>query len=144
MKKIFLFLFCTMFLLQGCERQKEGEAVELTPQEVIARLQDTNQNSFMLYVTSENCYSCEEYEKVIQEIQDETPFEMYYVVLDLNEEDEDIVTAFEELQIFTGDIQVLPTTYYFYQGGLTSDNKKEGYLEKRDLVSWLNSLHLLH
>lgn len=144
MKKIFLFLFCTMFLLQGCERQKEGEAVELTPQEVITRLQDTNQNSFMLYVTSENCYSCEEYEKVIQEIQDETPFEMYYVVLDLNEEDEDIVTAFEELQIFTGDIQVLPTTYYFYQGGLTSDNKKEGYLEKRDLVSWLNSLHLLH
>lgn len=144
MKKIFLFLFCTMFLLQGCERQKEGEAVELTPQEVIARLQDTNQNSFMLYVTSENCYSCEEYEKVIQEIQDETPFEIYYVVLDLNEEDEDIVTAFEELQIFTGDIQVLPTTYYFYQGGLTSDNKKEGYLEKRDLVSWLNSLHLLH
>lgn len=144
MKKIFLFLFCTMFLLQGCERQKEGEAVELTPQEVIARLQDTNQNSFMLYVTSENCYSCEEYEKVIQEIQDETPFEIYYVVLDLNEEDEDIVTSFEELQIFTGDIQVLPTTYYFYQGGLTSDNKKEGYLEKRDLVSWLNSLHLLH
>ena len=144
MKKIFLFLFCTMFLLQGCERQTEGEAVELTPQEVIARLQDTNQNSFMLYVTSENCYSCEEYEKVIQEIQDETPFEIYYVVLDLNEEDEDIVTAFEELQIFTGDIQVLPTTYYFYQGGLTSDNKKEGYLEKRDLVSWLNSLHLLH
>lgn len=144
MKKIFLLLFCTMFLLQGCSQQEEGKTVELTPKEVIARLQDTKQNSFMLYVTSENCYSCEEYEKVIQEVQEETPFDIYCVVLDLNEEDKEKQSAFEELQIITGDIQVLPTTYYFYQGGLTSDNKKEGYLEKRDLVSWLNSLHLLH
>lgn len=144
MKIILILLFCTMFLLQGCNQQTKGEAVELTPEEVIARLRDTEQNSFMLYVTSENCYSCEEYEKVIQEVQDETPFDIYYVVLDLNEEDKDTISAFEELQIITGDIQALPTTYYFYQGGLTSDNKKEGYLEKRDLVSWLNSLHLLH
>lgn len=144
MKKILLFLFCTVFLLQGCSSQTKEEPIELTPEEVIARLQDTKQNTFMLYVTSENCYSCEEYEKVIQEVQEETPFEIYYVVLDLNEEDKDTISAFEELQIITGDIESLPTTYYFYQGGLTSDNKKEGYLEKRDLVSWLNSLHLIH
>ena len=41
MKKILLCLFCTMFLLQGCSKNHEGEPVELTAQEVLVRLQDS-------------------------------------------------------------------------------------------------------
>lgn len=143
MKKLIVFLFCSMLLLQGCGGNDGKEPIELTPQEVLARLQDTKQNSFMLYITSDNCYSCEEYEKVVQEIEEQTPFEIYYLKMDLNEEDADIQSAMDELQITTGNIQSLPTTYYFYQGGLLPENKKEGYLEKKDLQKWLNDLHLL-
>lgn len=74
MKKVLLCLFCMMFFLQGCGKDHEGEPIELTPQEVLVRLQDPKKNSFMLYITSDNCYSCDEYEKVIQEIEEETPF----------------------------------------------------------------------
>lgn len=68
MKKVLLSLLCAIFLLQGCSKQNEGEPIELTAQEVLVRLQDPKKNSFMLYITSENCYSCDEYEKIIQEI----------------------------------------------------------------------------
>ena len=129
MKKVLLCLFCMMFFLQGCGKDHEGEP---------------KKNSFMLYITSDNCYSCDEYEKVIQEIEEETPFEIYYLKMDTNEEDTDIKQAVEELQITTGKIQSLPSTFYFYQGSLLPENSKEGYLEKKDLLKWLNDLHLLH
>ena len=116
----------------------------MTPQEVLVRLQDPKKNSFMLYITSDNCYSSDEYEKVIQEIEEETPFEIYYLKMDTNEEDTDIKQAVEELQITTGKIQSLPSTFYFYQGSLLPENSKEGYLEKKDLLKWLNDLYLLH
>ena len=144
MKKILLCLVCTMFLLQGCSKNQEGEPIELTAQEVLVRLQDSKKNSFMLYITSDNCYSCDEYEKVIQEIEEETPFEIYYLKMDTNEEDTDVKQVIEELQITTGKIQSLPSTFYFYQGSLLPENRKEGYLEKKDLLKWLNDLHLLH
>lgn len=144
MKKVLLCLFCTMLLLQGCSKNNEGEPIELTAQEVLVRLQDPKKNSFMLYITSDSCYSCDEYEKVIQEIEEETPFEIYYLKIDTNEEDSDVKQAVEELQITTGKVQSLPSTFYFYQGSLLPENKKEGYLEKKDLLKWLNDLHLLH
>ena len=144
MKKVLLCLFCMMFFLQGCGKDHEGEPIELTAQEVLVRLQDPKKNSFMLYITSENCYSCDEYEKIIQEIEEETPFEIYYLKMDTNEEDTDVKRSLEELQITTGNIQSLPSTFYFYQGSLLPENKKEGYLEKKDLLKWLNDLHLLH
>ena len=97
MKKVLLCLFCMMFFLQGCGKDHEGEPIELTPQEVLVRLQDPKKNSFMLYITSDNCYSCDEYEKVIQEIEEETPFEIYYLKMDTNEEDTDIKQAVEKM-----------------------------------------------
>lgn len=144
MKKVLLSLLCAIFLLQGCSKQNEGEPIELTAQEVLVRLQDPKKNSFMLYITSENCYSCDEYEKIIQEIEEETPFEIYYLKMDTNEEDTDVKRSLEELQITTGNIQSLPSTFYFYQGSLLPENSKEGYLEKKDLLKWLNDLYLLH
>ena len=83
MKKVLLSLLCAIFLLQGCSKQNEGEPIELTAQEVLVRLQDPKKNSFMLYITSENCYSCDEYEKIIQEIEEETPFEIYYLKIQM-------------------------------------------------------------
>ena len=100
-----------MFLLQGCSKNHEGEPIELTAQEVLVRLQDSKKNSFMLYITSDNCYSCDEYEKVIQEIEEETPFEIYYLKMDTNEEDTDVKQVIEELQITAGKIQSLPFTF---------------------------------
>ena len=146
LKKVFLCMTCALFLVisNGCNTKQEGKPIELTPGEVLAKLQNNKQNSFLLYLTSEDCYSCEQYEKVIESIEDETPFEIYYLTIDLNETDKDIKNTMEELEITTGDLQELPTTYYFYQGNLLPENKKEGYLEKKDLIKWLKDLHILH
>lgn len=146
LKKVFLCITCALLLVigHGCSSKEKGKPIELTPSEVLARLQDNKQNSFLLYLTSDNCYSCEQYEKVIEEVEKETPFEIYYVSIDINNTDKDIKNALEELEITTGDIQALPTTYYFYQGSLLPENKKEGYLEKKDLIKWLKDLHILH
>ena len=132
-----------MFFLQGCGKDHEGEPIELTPQEVLVRLQDPKRIPSCC-ISPDNKYSCDEYEKVIQEREEKTPFEIYYLKMDTNEEDTDIKQAVEELQITTGKIQSLPSTFYFYQGSLLPENSKEGYLEKKDLLKWLNDLHLLH
>lgn len=67
----------------------------------------------MLYITSDNCYSCDEYEKVIQEIEEKTPFEIYYLKMDTNEEDTDIKQAVEELQITTGKFKACRQPFTF-------------------------------
>lgn len=146
MLKKLLLTICCAFLISGCslwEKEKD-EPIELTPFEVLEKLQDAKQNSFLLYLTMDNCYSCEEYQKVIDELEREQPFEIYYLKIDADETDEDTKKALEELKITTGDYYNLPMTYYFYQGSLLPENVKDGYMEKKDLKKWLENLHILH
>ena len=77
-------------------------------------------------------------------MEDETPFEVYYTHIDLTNVDPQMQKSLEELKVTIGDIEQLPTTYYFYQGSLLDENKKPGYMEKKDLITWLKNLHIIH
>lgn len=142
MKKI-ICLCMTLLLLSGCSLlRKNDEPIQLSPQEVINKLQDEKQNSFLLYLTTSDCYTCEEYETVVEALKEESDFDIYYVKIDLNEDDMRVKSALDELNITIGDYTTLPMTYYFYQGSLLPENRKEGYIEKDDYRQWLKELHL--
>ena len=142
MKKV-LCICLTLLLLSGCSlMRKDSDPIKLTPQEVINKLQDEKQNSFLLYLTTSNCYTCEEYERVVAELEEESTFDIYYVTIDLDEDDSKVTSALDEFNITIGDYTSLPMTYYFYQGSLLPENKKEGYIEKDDYRQWLKELHL--
>ncbi|MEG0329832.1 MAG: thioredoxin family protein [Longicatena sp.] len=143
MKKI-LCILCCLFLITGCSTsEKIVKPIKLTPREVLNKLQDTKQNSFLMYLTMDDCYTCEEYEKMIKEVQKTTPFDIYYIKLKLNETDKEILSDLSELNITIGDYTSLPTTFYFYQGSLLPENKREGYIEKKDFTKWLKDLRIL-
>ena len=144
MRKVILILGM-IFLLCGCSEEKViDHPQELSVNEVLTKLNSEKSDSFLLYLTSDNCYSCEEYEKVIEDLEEEEPFEIYYLKIDLEENDEATLQAMRELDVTIGDIKELPTTYYFYQGNLLKENCKLVYLNKEELREWLKSLHILH
>lgn len=143
MKKIICIL-CCVFLVCGCSfGSEQGEPIELTPREALNKLQNEKENSFMLYITTENCYTCEEYRSVVEEIQESMPFDIYYITLDMDVKDSTTKADLEELNVTIGDYQSLPTTYYFYQGTLLPENKRDGYIEKADFITWLKALRIL-
>lgn len=143
MRKIICVCLC-LLMLSGCSLlHQEGDPIELTPQEVINKLQDEKQNSFLLFLTTKDCYACSEYVNVVEELEEESHFDIYYVDIDLQEDDKKVKSALEELGITIGNYSTLPMTYYFYQGTLLPENRKEGYIEKKDYRKWLKELRLM-
>lgn len=143
MKKIILIMLMVCFLA-ACSSSSKKEPIEISAEQVLEKLNDEKQNSFLLYIISEDCYACDEFQKVIEEVEQLQPFEVYYLRINLNEKDKDVKKAMEELKVTTGKLQQLPTSYYFYQGSLLAENVKEGYIEKKDMIAWLKNLHILH
>lgn len=135
----------TVLMLSGClsTHEKKGEPIEVSARQVVDRLQNQKKDSFLLYITTDNCYSCEEYTKVIQELQDIKPFDIYELHINLKEKDEDVKEALSELEVVIGDYSTFPMTFYFYKGNLQSENIKAGYIEKEDYEKWLKDLHIL-
>ena len=140
MKKI-LAIFSCMFLflsVTGCNASKQdGGIMETSASEVLKKLQ-RDDNSFLLFLTTDKCYSCDEYMKMLEKIQEEQVFDIYYVVID--DEDED---KLEELKIITGDYTDLPMTYYFNKGELSADNIKKSYIEPDQFKEWMNQLGIM-
>lgn len=143
MKRIMLAML-VLVLCTSCSILDKKGPIELSIPEVLERLNNENTDSFLLYIQTDNCYSCEEYEKVIDAVEKETPFDVYYTYIDLTQTDPQMKKDLEELKVTIGDIEQLPTTYYFYQGSLLDENKKPGYMEKKDLITWLKNLHIIH
>lgn len=143
MKKV-ICVFISLFMMTGCTlKQKDANPIELTPQEVIDKIKDDKQNTFLLYLTSDDCYTCQQYTKVVKELEKESHFDIFYLKINPNEKDRDTKAALDELNIMIGNYTELPMTYYFYQGTLLPENKKEGYIEKSDFHKWLRELHLM-
>lgn len=140
-----LILIAVLFLLTSCifDNEIKTEPIELSAREAVEMLQNSKQNSFLLYLRTESCYSCDVYEEIIRDVQETGPFEIYYINVKLNEEDEVTNNAMQELNVTMGAYNELPTTFYFYQGALLPENKKEGYLEKEVLTEWLKNLQIL-
>ena len=144
MKKMMCAILTTL-MLSGCfgSSQTKGEPIEVSAREVVDRLQNQKKDSFLLYITTDNCYSCDEYKKVIEELQDIKPFDIYELHINLKEEDEDVKEALSELEVVIGDYTAFPMTYYFYKGNLQPENIKAGYIEKGDYEKWLKDLRIL-
>ena len=133
-----------LYLMTGCSFVASNTGIkEVDVFDVIDMLANENENSFLLYLETDNCYSCEEYEKVIEELLEDNAFRIYVMKVNIEENDEDVQNAIEELKVTTGPIEELPTTYYFYQGNLLAENIKEGYQEKEDLETWLKNLQII-
>lgn len=137
MKKIMTIFccLCLFFTLAGCDTaiNKTG-IIKTSATEILKKLQ-RDDNTFLLFLTTDKCYSCDEYMKMLENMQIEQPFDIYYVVID--EEDTD---KLEELKITTGDYTDLPMTYYFNKGELSPDNIKKSYIEPDQFREWLTQL----
>ncbi len=129
---------CTMlFLLSACSSAGSESMKKTTAEEVIRRMQIDGENSFLLVLTANNCYSCDEYAKVVEQLESEKEFDLYYI--DVDNEDED---KLEELKITLGDVDTLPMTYYFDEGVLKQDNIKRNYIELETYREWLKLLKI--
>lgn len=135
MKKILIAL--CIILLTGCSSSGNGTMEKTTADEVIKRLQRTDDNSFLLVLTTTNCYSCDEYKKVVEELQAEKAFDIYYI--DTSDEDQ---SKLDELKITLGENVTLPMTYYFEEGILMPDNIKSNYIELEQYREWLIQLEI--
>ncbi|MDE6475609.1 MAG: thioredoxin family protein [Erysipelotrichaceae bacterium] len=138
MKKRWISSFILVFLLTACSSFTNKEYMQHTSvKEVFQKIQRED-NSFLLLLTTNKCYSCEEYMKVIDTIQKETPFPIYYINVDQEDEDK-----LEELKIMIGHYNELPMTYYFNKGEVSQENIKVGYVEPEVLKEWLRKLQVI-
>ena len=144
MKKI-ICAIVSAFLLTGCfgSQKVSNEPIEVSAREVVDRLQNQDTDTFLLYITTNSCYSCDEYKKVVEELEKVKSFEIYELHIDLEEDDEDVKEALSELEVTIGEYTMFPVTYYFYKGNLQPENIKQGYIEKEDYETWLKNLHIL-
>ncbi len=142
MKKLILLL-CMCFLFACDVPTKTSGLVDLGVYEVVDVINNDKNNTFLLYITSDRCYSCDEYEKVVTKLQKEYGFTIYRLKMKVNETNEDVKKAFSELEVSCGRIEVLPTTYYFSQGIVLPENKKSGYMEEEEMITWLKSINLI-
>lgn len=137
MKKFLIACF-VMVQLMGCSApSKQSSMKKITADEVIRRLQIEYDDSFLLVLTTTDCYSCDEYAKVVEQLQKEKPFDLYYI--DINDEDKD---KLDELKITLGEVITLPMTYYFEDGVLKPDNIKQNYIELETYREWLKLLKI--
>lgn len=142
-KKKILLLIMMLLIFCGCEKDETKQfATKLSIYETVEKLQSKN-NSFLLYITSNNCYACEEYNKVLEKVVDEFGVEIFVLYYDVTKEDEVFTSAIDELGITIGKVEQLPMTYYFTQGTLLPENTKAGYIEETELLKWLTSLQLI-
>lgn len=136
MKKIVL-ICALVFALTGCSSAGSKEMKQTSADDVIRRLQLDGENTFLLVLTTTNCYSCDEYNKVVEQLEQEKPFDLYYIDVDNESKDK-----LDELKITLGDYTTLPMTYYFDDGVLKPDNVKSNYIELENYREWLKQLEI--
>lgn len=132
-KKIVFSILVFSFILSGCGKYLSMD--KISPDEVMRKLQKDGDNSFFLVLTTSNCYSCDEYSKVIKQLQSEIELPLYYI--DVNKTNED---KLEELKITLGEVDTLPMTYYFEKGNLKKENIKRNYIDLEEYKEWLKTL----
>lgn len=139
------WILCLLMLLMcGCSTfQPDTIYLEVTPSEVLDLIGNENTNTFLFYVVSDYCYSCDEFDKVVAELKEDHTFKIYRMKINLNESDEKVKQDLKALQVTIGHLSELPTIYYINKGELTKMNRKEGYLDKKELELWLKEIHII-
>ena len=138
------FLCFLLLLMCGCSTfQREAVYLEVTPSQVLDLIENENTNTFLFYVVSDYCYSCDEFDKVIAELKEQYSFKVYRMKVDLEEEDETIIQDLKALQVTTGHLTQLPMIYYVHKGELPKMNIKAGYIEKKEMELWLKEINMI-
>ncbi len=132
-----MILFSLLLMLTACSSAGSESMKKTTADDVIRRIQVDGNNSFLLVLTTTDCYSCDEYAKVVEQLQSEQPFDLYYIDVDKEKQDK-----LEELKITLGDVETLPMTYYFDEGILKQENIKKNYIELETFREWLKLLKI--
>lgn len=135
--KQFVIIMILLSALFGCSASNSEYMKKTSADEVIRRIQVDGKNSFLLVLTTTECYSCDEYAKVVEQLQSEQPFDLYYIDVDKEKTDK-----LEELKITLGDVETLPMTYYFDEGILRQENIKKNYIELETYREWLKLLKI--
>lgn len=142
-KYLIISIFLTLFAITGCSKaEKSSGVIELSYNEVTKRMHDEEKDTFFLFLSSKDCYTCDEYIDMIKILQKEKPFVMYYVNVVLEMSDQDIQKELDNMEITAGEFDTLPTTYYIENGSIQNDNIKEGYVEPEDFKTWLKTLKI--
>ncbi|MEG0094057.1 MAG: thioredoxin family protein [Erysipelotrichaceae bacterium] len=142
MKKLILCI-CTLslFILGGCSKKDPyvgNDKIIKTNAEDINRKIVRAKDSFLLFLTSEDCYSCAEYEKVLNKIEKQTPFTIYYIPINDQEEDK-----LRELNMTLPHYETMPMTFFVDKGEISEENTKVGFIEKDDYIKWLKTIKLI-
>ncbi|MEG0265088.1 MAG: thioredoxin family protein [Erysipelotrichaceae bacterium] len=142
MKKLILCI-CTLslFILGGCSKKDpyvENDKIIKTNAEDINRKIVRAKDSFLIFLTSEDCYSCAEYEKVLNKIEKQTPFTIYY--LPINDQEED---KLRELNMTLPRYETMPMTFFVDKGEISEENTKVGFIEKDDYIKWLKTIKVI-
>lgn len=136
MKKILIAL-CFCLCLIGCSGSSTYDNMIATSADEVLKKLQRDDNSFLLYLTTDDCYSCDQYNMVIEQLENEKKFDIYYI--NVNKEK---VDKLDELKITLGNYDTLPMTYYFEAGALKPDNIKRNYIELEQYREWLTQLHI--
>lgn len=141
MKKWMLsMMVLCLCIIAGCSKEEKIETkhiMSLSAEDASRKIQ-RGKESFLLFLTSSNCYSCKEYDKVLKKLQKDQKFDIYFVKVDDEEKDK-----LRQLNLSLGDYETLPMTYYIQKGNIKDENKKEGYMEKDEFEAWLKQLNIL-
>lgn len=140
MKKLLIVSCCLLAIMTGCKKETKMETehvVQLSAEEVNKKIRRKS-GSFLLYLTTDECYSCNEYDKVLAELQKKELFQIYFVLVD--DEDEE---QLRELKMTLGNYETLPMTYYIQDGKVSNENTKAGYMEKDEYRQWLLKLDVI-
>ncbi len=129
MKKILLLIF-TLCLLGGCFKFTKGEVITKSANDVLEKFE--NKESFVLYVGNNNCESCSDYRKVLQELIVKYEIEIIYLDTLIQEQQEFLNTLIYD---YLYRLNVTPSTYLI-KDGKTID-MKEGNIELIQLEEWL-------
>lgn len=134
MKKILLSFLCCLFLVTGCsekEEEKQGQLIEIGIEDAFLKMD--NKDDFLLLVTRDKCYYCQQMHTMLTDTISDHPTTIYNVKMDdssvdnLNADHELLKTRLEKPG-------TTPHVYYIKDGEVEAD--MTGFDEEEPLLFW--------
>ncbi|MGI6607362.1 MAG: hypothetical protein ACOX1F_00055 [Erysipelotrichaceae bacterium] len=135
MKKVLLVIFI-LCLSSGCLKFTEGEVITRRAADILKMFE--NKESFILYAGNNDCESCNDYRKVLQDLITEYKIDIIYLNT-LAQEDKEVISTLTYDYLYR--LYLLPSTYLIKDGKVI--DMKENVIELEDLIEWLKEYDYL-
>lgn len=139
MKKMLLaFILCIS--LCGCQPKNEDGFVSIDVQDVLTKI--SNKDTFLIIInnssSSDDCYSCNEFENEIKDTVEKHNLTVYTLnCYDIGEVDMD------QLNIALGKYSTWPVAFYVVEGEISQINKYEYSLNPEGWQTWLKDMKII-